>query len=181
MDYKWIAQDKDGQIVKFSEEPFTDPNSWWNRLTPHQVVSDSHVKVENWKSSLINLETHDYKIEDGILKQVELQQGDKDVRAMKAHLQNINKSQPSTTTPCKYADVFIEAANDKTKVLQVKKGEVWMDVPVGQHEYRIKPENKVIKYRNYITKQGNVKAMNYDDDRDNDWMQWIGDWQNVEI
>jgi len=165
MEYKWIAQDINGIIDLYVDKPKQSELCCWmgglsiqvtKNPTRERVQHRLDIEIEDWESSLINLETHDYKIEDGVLKQVE------------------------KTQRCKYADVFIEAANDKTKVLQVKKGETWQDVPVGMHEYRIKPEKKVVLFRNYLNENGKVKVCKEEGEASL-FVKWIGDWQHVEI
>ena len=68
--WKWIAQDKDGKIYKYDSRP----NEWSAVFMPQKDDQCELVQKEiegltkyDWKESLINLETHDYKIIDGIL------------------------------------------------------------------------------------------------------------------
>ena len=76
--WKWIAQDEDGSIYKYGSKPDLDGSVFWpvdhDTTNEVDIVQASHRLVgiaENWKESLINLETHDYKIVDGILIRVD--------------------------------------------------------------------------------------------------------------
>lgn len=77
MEYKWIAQDKDGAICLFVDKPVDIDEVFWLRqggyILKQQDLGRGHF-LTNWRDSLINLETHDYKIEDGILMKVEKEQ-----------------------------------------------------------------------------------------------------------
>lgn len=159
MEYKWIAQDKFGCIAKYYSKPKNDRVEFYE--SDSDVIQKSTgMEIKNWECSLINLETHDYKIEDGILVKVE------------------------KTQRCKYADVFIEAANDKTKVLQVKKLGTWFDVDVNNYEYRIKPENKPIRvrFRIYLN-HDNEPCIWQGEGEPTDLKAWIdnGCWQEVQV
>lgn len=68
--WKWIAQDKGGAIYKYEDEPLTKTTSMFISETGYQKLVKSQIdgfERRDWKESLINLETHDYKISDGIL------------------------------------------------------------------------------------------------------------------
>ena len=72
--WKWIAQDKDGKIYKYDSRP----SEWSAVFMPQggdqcELIQRSieGLKKHDWKESLINLETHDYKIVDGILIRVD--------------------------------------------------------------------------------------------------------------
>ena len=74
--WKWIAQDEDGKIYKYDSRP----NELSTVFMPKgdEVCELVHGQIEDltkydWKESLINLETHDYKIMDGILIKVDKQ------------------------------------------------------------------------------------------------------------
>jgi len=76
--WKWIAQDEDGSIYKYGSKPDFDGSVFWpvdhDTTNEVDIVQASHRLVgiaENWKESLINLETHDYEIVDGILIRVD--------------------------------------------------------------------------------------------------------------
>lgn len=74
--WKWIAQDKDGAIYKYEDEPLIKTNSMFIADTGHQKLVQVGIEGrtrDDWKESLINLETHDYKIIDGILIKVDKQ------------------------------------------------------------------------------------------------------------
>ena len=53
----------------------------------------------------------------------------------------------------------------------------WRDVIDG-YEYRIKPKTKIVRFRNWLSKDGNVYAATEDIAKD---LKWLGDWQEVEI
>ena len=68
--WNWIAQDKYGAIYKYEDEPLIKTNSMFIADIGHQKlvqVAIEGLTKHDWKESLINLETHDYKIMDGIL------------------------------------------------------------------------------------------------------------------
>lgn len=74
--WNWIAQDKDGKIYKYDSRP----NELSTVFMPKgdEVCELVQIQIEDltkydWKESLINLETHDYKIMDGILIKVDKQ------------------------------------------------------------------------------------------------------------
>ena len=72
--WKFIAQDKDGAIYKYEDEPLIKTNSMFIADIGHQKlvqVAIEGLTKHDWKESLINLETHDYKIVDGILIRVD--------------------------------------------------------------------------------------------------------------
>lgn len=60
-EYKWIAQDKDGRICMFELEPVTtlSPYTWSTGYGCRDI--GEVIQNNNLESSLINLETHDYK------------------------------------------------------------------------------------------------------------------------
>lgn len=49
--------------------------------------------------------------------------------------------------------------------------------------YRIKPAKRVILYRNYLTKSGDVAAWSLIEGSSGytEFKRWIGDWQSVEV
>ena len=80
---KWIAQDKNGAIYKYEDEPLIKTNSMFIADIGHQKLVQVGIEGrtrDDWKESLINLETHDYKIIDGILIRV-----DKEDKQQKKH------------------------------------------------------------------------------------------------
>ncbi len=82
-------------------------------------------------------------------------------------------------TRCKYADIFIEAANDSDRVLQCRpKNGVWYDITSNEdsYEYRIKP--RIVRFYNYIDFEGNIKVSV---DTPPPSALWISEEQNVEI
>ena len=80
MRYKWVCQDSDGFIKGFpNNKPLKSemfPGNWISTNADWECIQEgTGVEIEPLK---INLETHDYKIEDGILMKVE--KGDTDVQ-----------------------------------------------------------------------------------------------------
>ena len=74
--WNWIAQDSNGAIYKYNSRP----NQWSAIFITkgYEVYELVQKEIEgltkyDWKESLINLETHDYKIVDGILIKVDKQ------------------------------------------------------------------------------------------------------------
>ena len=70
--WKFIAQDKDGAICKYSILPDLRRRGWYAEENEFTTINMGFAdEVNGWKESLINLETHDYKIVDGILIRVD--------------------------------------------------------------------------------------------------------------
>ena len=121
--YRWIAQDRDGKIDRYKKKPEIPQhyNNWYADCWDNVEIG---VMNSNWRKSLIDRTKHDYKIKDGLLVRV-----DKPARH-------------------EYADVFIECAKDKSKVLQfkTKTSMLWQDSLAAQDgsgiEWRIKPQDQ---------------------------------------
>lgn len=121
--YRWIAQDSDGSIYKYKEKPEEGITIFHG--TEGKLVVNQNIDVPNWRDSLIDRTIHDYKIEYGIFIRVD------------------KKPKPERH---EYADVFIECAKDKSKVLQFKtKGSaIWHDSMAAKDEgieWRVKPQD----------------------------------------
>lgn len=72
-----------------------------------------------------------------------------------------------------------EQSNEELK-LQFKNGDgEWIDL-ISDYEYRIKPKTKTIRFRNWISCNGNVYVAS-DIEQIGQNYKWLGDWQNVEI
>lgn len=72
MEYKWIAQDSDGRIDMYEIKPiYIKCNGWWDSDDGARLFVGHEIQIQDAQNSLINLETHDYKIEDGTLMKVE--------------------------------------------------------------------------------------------------------------
>ena len=88
--WKWIAQDKDCKICEYNSKPFLLSTVFMPQKYEVCKMIQGSIEareIDGWKESLINLETHDYKIIDGILirmdkedKQKKHQHYKKDVR-----------------------------------------------------------------------------------------------------
>lgn len=161
--WEWIAQDQNGCIAKYAEKPDKNDAEWFKM--PHELVQGVYNwHVDEWEQSIINLETHDYKIEDGILIRVD----------------RVNQKRH------KHADLMIAYANDMTLKIQYKDGNMWFDIgdPAFHKniEYRIKPKNKTVRFRNYLA-YGDEVYVSFDesDTKNNGFIKWIGDWQELEI
>ncbi len=74
MEYKWISQDYDGYVKKHIESTMIIDDIWFSKNRELICPDDHHTGIKDWQKSLINLETHDYKIENGILMKVEKEQ-----------------------------------------------------------------------------------------------------------
>ena len=78
--WKWIAQDKDGAICKYSTLPDLRQKGWYAEENEFTIIEMGFVKeINGWKESLINLETHDYKIVDGVLIKVDKEDKQQDI------------------------------------------------------------------------------------------------------
>lgn len=93
-EYKWIAQDKYGCIARYKKKPSNDVVEFY--MSDADIVQKTTGNnIKNWRDSLINLETHDYKVEDGILMKVEKR------KTFKAsELQYNDTRQPEKWTDC---------------------------------------------------------------------------------
>ena len=70
--WKWIAQDKDGCICKYSTLPDLRKKGWYAEDNEFTIIEMGFADdVNGWKESLINLETHDYEISKGILIKID--------------------------------------------------------------------------------------------------------------
>ncbi len=64
---------------------------------------------------------------------------------------------------------------------------IYPDTPTWNNGYlyRIKPEPRLIKYRNYLTKNNEIKVMDfvqYAEEHDILFFkEWVGDWQIMEV
>ena len=77
--WKWIAQDKDGAICKYSILPDLRKKGWYAGENEFTLIEMGFVKeINGWKESLINLETHDYEISKGILIKMDKQDKQQD-------------------------------------------------------------------------------------------------------
>lgn len=76
--WNWIAQDKDGSIGKYSTLPDLRSMGWYAEVCELVQKEIEGLTKYDWKDSLINLETHDYKIIDGILIKVDKQDKQQD-------------------------------------------------------------------------------------------------------
>ena len=78
--WNWIAQDKDGSIGKYSVFPDLRKKGWYAEENEFALIEMGFsYEVNGWKESLINLETHDYKIIDGILIRVDKEDKQQDI------------------------------------------------------------------------------------------------------
>ena len=74
--WKWIAQDKDCKICEYNSKPFLLSTVFMPQKYEVCKMIQGSIEareIDGWKESLINLETHDYKIVDGILIKVDKQ------------------------------------------------------------------------------------------------------------
>ena len=72
--WKWIAQDKDCKICEYNSKPFLLSTVFMPQKYEVCKMIQGSIEareIDGWKDSLINLETHDYKIVDGILIKVD--------------------------------------------------------------------------------------------------------------
>ena len=68
--WNWIAQDKDCKICEYNSKPCVLSTVFMpQKYEVCELIQGSIAgrEIDDWKESLINLETHDYKIVDGIL------------------------------------------------------------------------------------------------------------------
>lgn len=166
----WIAQDEDGSIYTYAGKPEPRITGFY-----HDTVIDRIQRsCDKWKSSLINLETHDYKIEDGILMKVE-----------KVIFEHDNPDITKSHNRHKHADL-IHAWADGAEIQVKLDNSTWGDC-IGNDpawstgsEYRIKPKTKTVRFRNYIDAEGEV-CVTTCEDKPFYFREWIGDWQEVEV
>ena len=63
----------------------------------------------------------------------------------------------------------------------------WRDVPATINpqwsddvQYRVKPETKITKYRNYVTEDGRIGVVVKGEDPPDDMSMWLDDWLELE-
>lgn len=66
-DYRWIAQDADGVIAKYMQEPEIIGNHWRKGKYKEYKTVEIGNHNPNWRDSLIDLSEYQYSIIDGIL------------------------------------------------------------------------------------------------------------------
>lgn len=64
--WKWIAQDKNGEIYKFDVEPLLRDWGFIGKSIMFKLVKTGKTNPD-FKETLINFETEDYEINDGVL------------------------------------------------------------------------------------------------------------------
>lgn len=169
----WITQDYDGYLKLHTNEPHIICDIW---VSKGSELNGKHSPNKNWRDSLINLETHDYKIKDGILVKVskhmaEMRHGDL-------------KRKP---TPRKHAELACKYFLDDTVEIQsrVSKHIDWENNNnpcfLAHVEYREKPKTKTVRFRNYINHDNEAWTW-HAECTPPDLKEWVGDcWQEVEV
>ena len=65
-EYIYIAQDKNGGVAVYCEEPYSEDFAWYNKLdSDWEYVNSSFIKKENpnWKNSLLKRQTLEEKLD----------------------------------------------------------------------------------------------------------------------
>lgn len=70
---RYLAQEKNGLIFSHKGKPYVGikSNAWINDWGYGVVVKDNLKNNDNWRNTLIDLETDDYEFEEGILRRIE--------------------------------------------------------------------------------------------------------------
>jgi hypothetical protein len=82
---------------------------------------------------------------------------------------------------------MIELANDQTIEIETYRREQWVECKEPSFyrcvKYRKKPKvtKKVIEYRLYLTIENEIRVMEASHPMPEDFYEWRGDWQKVEI
>lgn len=156
----WISQDYDGYLKLHINEPHVICDIW---VSEGSELNGRYGANENWHNSLINLETHDYKIEDGILVRVSL----------------LNEP-----TPRKHSELACKYFMDDTVDIQVRTGNEWVDnkspMFVDSVEYREKPKTETVRFKNYINHDNEACTWHAECAPPN-LKEWVGGWQEVEV
>ena len=68
----WVAQDHDGDIYFYEEEPTAENDKYWNAVVKNTgmemaVIYVSFIPAINWQNSKIDLRENDFKIINGEL------------------------------------------------------------------------------------------------------------------
>ena len=154
----WITQDADGWIKIHYHYQRKTSDIWHSSGSE---ITKREKPNKNWEDSLINLDTHDYEIKDGILTKLD--------KAKKP-------------TPRKHAELACKYFMDDTVQIQFRhSGPRWHNTEnpefIDRVEYREKPKTKTIRFRNFI-KDGIIFVTTTDEVGN---VKWLGEWREVTI
>lgn len=76
--YRYITQDKNGDIVKWERMPIIGNVQWMKSMnimgSEHEVIYTAHksdeIEIDGWKNSLIDITEDSYDIMNGVLVRV---------------------------------------------------------------------------------------------------------------
>jgi len=68
--FRYLFQDRDGSVWVVTDKPISDDFWEWSGGVNYKFVITGNTN-ENWRDTLIDLETDDYDFEDGILRRIE--------------------------------------------------------------------------------------------------------------
>jgi len=135
--FKYLAQDKNGDICFFRSEPITIKGKWF--CDEYFCVLEGRNSINDWQQRIVNLEAHWFKIEDGLLVQ---------------------------TNKRPHADLAVKYFLDDNVEVEYFEHPEWeyTNEPVFDVncKYREKPKptpEKEIWYRNYLDDDGSIKVL----------------------
>jgi len=67
--FRYLLQDSDGDVWFCLELPYMKDDEWVGGR--QFVLAYCGIENQNWRDTLIDLETDDYEFEDGILRRIE--------------------------------------------------------------------------------------------------------------
>jgi len=137
--FKYITQDMDGGVYVYKEIPNPGKEFWIGEECFEVDLLSYDKEINDWKKRIVNLETHWFKIEDGLLIQ---------------------------TNKRSHADLAVKYFLDNSvEVEYLNKCKEWIETnePIFYicSQYREKPKptpEKEIWYRNYLDDDGHIQV-----------------------
>ncbi len=189
--WKWIAQDKNGEIYKFDVEPTSNDCSFVSGGIWKLVKIGK--QNPNFRETLINLETEDYKIKNGILtrkpRKTELDKLIANVRKIDmkaAKWMNKNRHKLSNTKELDCCFTWNETKQGS---------EFWVDINdklfdfLYSHDLEQESAKEILTYRVGLYTLNNKNLLLFATDEESesisenwpDFIRWISDWKEIEV
>jgi hypothetical protein len=187
--WKWIAQDYDGEIYKYRNEsgPRCVVLAFFSDDGEKRLVEQGK-QNPNFANTLINLETEDYEINDGILTRIPHKT---ELDKLIANIEKIDKKS------AKWMNKNRHELNDCHRLkgafcwAETKQGhKFWMDINEKLEEMaEQQPAKETLKYRVALCLSKNQPyiMISYDQPEeeqiefDHTFVRWLTDWIEVEV
>jgi hypothetical protein len=186
--WKWIAQDENGSIYKFDIEPKMYDD--WGFLNVHnrglKIIKEGKPNP-NFKDTLINIETEDYDINDGILTRIPRKTH---LDKLIANVKKIDKKAAKWMTKNRHK---LRDTDDLTGCFHWDDYEEfeWCDIYVEllDLETEQEPAKGILKYRVGLYIDNGRKNLGFSTnveheyliERNPDFSRWLTDWIEVEV